>query len=95
MRTVFPGFTNDGRFDMKQQPHGTELIIHVSDKLDAPQRDALTGELEKRNGVFAATFCPIGNHLILVEYNNKGINSQDVLGYVRNRDITASLVGPI
>lgn len=80
---------------MKQQPHGTELIIHVSDKLDAPQRDALTGELEKRNGVFSATFCPIGNHLILVEYNNKGINSQDVLGYVRNQDITASLVGPI
>jgi hypothetical protein len=80
---------------MEKQQYGTELIIHVSDKLDAPQREALTGELEKRNGIFSATFCPIGNHLVLVEYNNKGINSQDVLGYVRKQDINASLVGPI
>jgi len=92
---VFPGFANDRRFDMKQQPHGTELIIYISDKLDAPQREALTGDLEKRSGVFSATFCPVGNHLILVEYNNKGINSQDVLGYVRKQDIAACLVGPI
>lgn len=80
---------------MEEQQRRTELIIHVTDSLDAPQRDALTGDLEKRNGIFSAAFCPIGNHLMLVEYNNRGINSQDVLGYVRKQHITASLVGPI
>ena len=80
---------------MEEQKHRTEVIIHVTDSLDAQRRDALTGDLKNKNGILSAVFCPIGNHLMLVEYNNSGMNSQDVLGYVRKQHITASLVGPI
>jgi hypothetical protein len=72
-----------------------EVIVWLPALLDEQSRNNLTHDLEHKAGIQSATFCPIRNHLMLVQYDGDGISSQDVLRYVRDRGTDARLVGPI
>lgn len=73
----------------------TEVVIHLSDLLNESAREALTEELENRQGIFTAVFTPSRHHLMLVQYDRNGMSSQDVLHLVKNRGGSARLIGPI
>ena len=72
-----------------------EVVVWLPELLDEQSRDALTHDLENKSGIQSAVFCPIRHHLMLVQYDRTGINSQDVLRYVTNGGADARLVGPI
>ena len=72
-----------------------EVVIHVTDELDEASRDTLKGDLETKQGIFSAEFCPIHHHLMLINYDRNGTTSRDVLGHVAARTTDARLIGPI
>ena len=70
-----------------------EVIVWLPTLLDETSRNALTERLMQEPGINAADFCPLREHLLLVQY--QGMNSLDVLEQVRKTSIDAKLVGPI
>jgi hypothetical protein len=80
---------------MELERHTPEVIVWFPELLDEHTRDILTQDLRRRPGIQSAVFCPIRHHLMLVQYDPDGINSQDVLRYVTAEGTYARLVGPI
>jgi len=72
-----------------------EIVVHVSDDLEAGQRSNLVAALESEDGIVAAEFCSLRNHLMVVRYDRDQCSSQDVLGAVRAQKLQASLIGPM
>lgn len=72
-----------------------EVIIHVDETLDEKRRSDLSGVLEKHGGIYAAEFCPLRYHLILINYDREQLSSQEILGLVNGEKVTAQLIGPI
>ena len=79
----------------KEPEHTVEIIVHVSDTLEAGQRNNLVDALEKKDGIVSAEFCPLRYHLILVRYDRIRYSSQNVLGAVNEQKLNARLIGPI
>ena len=75
--------------------HTPEVVVWVPARLDGNSRAELTGALERKSGIHAATFCSKRHHLMLVQYDRHDMTSQDVLNYLRERRIDARLIGPI
>jgi hypothetical protein len=80
---------------MKNGNSKIEVIIHVDETLDEARRSGLTGALEQHDGIYAAEFCPLRYHLMLVNYNRERLSSQDILRLVGSEQVTAQLIGPI
>lgn len=80
---------------MGSETSKVEVIIHVNETLDESRRSELTGGLEQQNGIYAAEFCPLRYHLMLINYDREQISSQDILGLVDAKNVTAQLIGPI
>ena len=72
-----------------------EVIIHVDETLDEARRRDLAGALEQHAGIYAAEFCPLRYHLMLINYDREQLSSQDILGLVSGERVTAQLIGPI
>jgi len=78
-----------------RQGNHVEVLVHVDENLDEMQRQDLAGFLESTDGIESAEFCPLRFHLMLVQYNRERMNSQDVLGQVKSRNVHAELIGPM
>jgi hypothetical protein len=72
-----------------------EVVVHIRDKLDAAARDELVAEVESRQGIYSALFCPIRYHLMLIQYERDRISSQDVIRLVSELTPEPRLIGPI
>lgn len=75
--------------------HVVEVVVHVSEALEARQRTSLIAALGKDDGIVSAEFCPLHYHLMLVKYHRDQYSSQDVLSAVGGQKIQARLIGPI
>ena len=75
--------------------HTVEIVVHVSENLEAGQRSELVSALEQQEGITSAEFCPLRYHLMLVRYDRDRYTSQDVLGSVRAQKLHARLIGPV
>ena len=80
---------------MENGNNKVEVIIHVNEILDDAHRSGLTGALEQHKGIYAAEFCPLRYHLMLINYDREQFTSQDILRLVSNERVTAQLIGPI
>ena len=49
--------------------HTVEIVVHISETLEEPQRNNLVVALENDNRIVAVTFCPKRCHLMLVKYD--------------------------
>jgi hypothetical protein len=78
-----------------QPGNNVEVIVHVDETLGDRERQDLVGYLESSEGIESAEFCPLRYHLILVQYDRERMNSQDVLGRVKSRNVHAELIGPV
>ena len=74
--------------------HQVEVLVHVDEALSDGQRSDLVGHLKDCDCVEDARFTPGRNHLMLVDYDRDQLHAQDVLGYVRETQAAAELVGP-
>ena len=74
--------------------HQVEVLVHVDDALSDGQRSDLVGHVKGCDGVEDARFTPGRNHLMLIDYDRDQLHAQDVLGYVRETQAAAELVGP-
>jgi hypothetical protein len=75
------------------QIHQVEVVIHVDDDLNTEQRSALVESLQRHDGVEMARFTDGRRHLMLIDYDASKLNTTDVLGYVRQENVNAELIG--
>jgi hypothetical protein len=80
---------------METSNNKVEIVIHVDDTLGETRRGDLTAALEARDGIYAAEFCPLRYHLMLVDYDSEKFSSQDILQLVGRENVTAQLIGPM
>jgi len=80
---------------MHKGNHTVEVIIHIDDDLEEGRRNSLAYSLTERDGIYSAEFCPLRNHLMLVDYDSKQLSSLDVLQFVSGEQVTAQLIGPV
>jgi len=73
--------------------HQVGVVIYVDNALDADKRSGIVNHLERCEGVEDARFTPGRDHLLVVEYDSNRLQSQEVLGYVREEYSGAELVG--
>ena len=69
------------------------VILHVSGKLGADERAGIAQAIAAQPGVCRVEPSPKAERLILVDYDPVAISAQRILGSVRDRGITAQLVG--
>lgn len=75
--------------------HTVEIVVHISETLEASQRSNLVVALENTTGIVSAEFCPLRYHLMLVRYDREQYSSQDVLHAVTGQKLQARLIGPV
>ena len=80
---------------METSDNKVEIVIHIDDTLGDVRRGDLTTALETRDGIYAAEFCPLRYHLMLVDYDSEKFSSQEVLQLVSRENVTAQLIGPM
>ena len=80
---------------MKAKNRRAEVIVHIHEQLEEPQRTAVADRLRSNMGIFSAEFCPFGYHLMLVRYDRQRLNSFDILSSVREQNLNARLIGPV
>ena len=69
------------------------VIVHVAGELGAAERTSIAETIAAQPGVSRAQPCPKAARLILVDYDPVAISAQRILGSVRDRGVTAQLVG--
>lgn len=72
-----------------------EIIVHINERLDEVARNCLRHAVVADDGMIAAEFCPLREHLLLVQYDRTKLNSRDVLSKVVAQRCTAQIIGPI
>ncbi len=72
-----------------------EVVIHINETLDGPQREGLKSAMLDLQGVSDAEFCPSRFHLMLAAYDPQQTSSRAVLDQLLRRGLHAQLVGPI
>jgi cell division protein FtsX len=75
------------------QIHQVEVVIHVDDDLNTEQRMRLVENLQRHDGVEQARFTDGRRHLMLIDYDAGKLNTTEVLGYVRQENVGAELIG--
>ena len=73
--------------------HNVEVVIHVDEALAENQRDELISNLQRHDGIEKASFTVGRNHLMLIDYDTNKLNTMDVLGYVKQENLNAELIG--
>lgn len=71
----------------------SDVIVHVSNALDAEARERLARALESERGVTSAKGSPRARQLMLVNYDPQLISALGVLRTVQAQGISARLVG--
>jgi hypothetical protein len=69
------------------------VILHLSGNLGAAERAGIAQAIAAQPGVSRAQPSPRAERLILVDYDPSAISAQRILGSVRQRGVTAQLVG--
>ena len=75
--------------------HTIEIVVHITENLEEPQRGNLVASLGNNDGIVTAEFCPLRYHLMLVRYDRDMYSSQDVLAKVNSQNVNARLIGPV
>jgi len=81
------------RVDQGSRP--VEVVIHLNERLDQEQRTRLVEAITTGGEVCSAEFCQLRDHLLLVRYDRRKINSLGVLNRIARQRYRAQLVGPI
>ena len=73
--------------------HQVEVVIHVDEVLSEEQRAALVANLQGHDGVEHARFTTGRDHIMLIDYDSNKLHTTEVLGYVRQENVNAELIG--
>jgi hypothetical protein len=73
--------------------HQVEVVVHVDEALSEEQRSGLVSNLQGHDGVEKAVFTTGRDHLMVIDYDSNKLHSDDVLGYVKQENVNAELVG--
>jgi hypothetical protein len=71
----------------------SDILIHINQDLEEPQRKALEESMRQLDGVVAPRFNPGKNHLLLVAFNPDTTSAAALLAKVRSFGYYAQLVG--
>ncbi|MBK1693407.1 hypothetical protein CKO09_01445 [Chromatium weissei] len=71
----------------------SDVLIHITDSLNAQQREALENSIRQINGIIAPRFTLENAHLLTVAFNPDLTSSAALLTHVKSYGYTAQLVG--
>jgi hypothetical protein len=70
-----------------------DILIHIDEELDDASIHSLEKQLSMREGVLSACVHADRRHLMLVDYDPKGVCGSDILSHVRSTGVHAELIG--
>jgi cell division protein FtsX len=73
--------------------HQVEVVIHIDETLSEEQQASMVSNLQARDGVEKARFTAGRRHLMLIDYDSNKLHTIDVLGYVKQENVNAELIG--
>jgi hypothetical protein len=73
--------------------HQVEVVIHVDESINEDHRASLVRKLQEFDGVEKARFTPGRDHLMVIDYDSSKLHSSDVLGFVKQENFNAELIG--
>jgi cell division protein FtsX len=73
--------------------HQVEVVVHVDEVLSEDQQAGLVSNLQERDGVEKARFTTGRDHLMVINYDSNKLHTTDVLGYVKQENVKAELIG--
>jgi cell division protein FtsX len=73
--------------------HHVEVVIHVDETLNEEQQASLVSNLQERDGVEKARFTTGRDHLMVIDYDSNKLQTTDVLGYIKQENVNAELIG--
>ena len=73
--------------------HQVEVVVHVDESLSDDRRASMVKSLIERDGVESARFTPGRDHLMVIDYDSNKLHTSDVLGFVKNENVGAELIG--
>lgn len=73
--------------------HQVEVVIHVDEALNEEHRATLVNNLQGHDGVEKARFTTGRDHLMVIDYDSNKLHTSDVLGYVKQENVNAELIG--
>ena len=71
----------------------SDVLVHVSEKINADEKNYLVNQLRGLNGVIAPRFSENKEHLLLVSYNSDAVSALSLLNTVKQSGLHAQLVG--
>lgn len=75
------------------KPHNANLVVHVNEAVAPDQALDLARNVIALGGVGHASMSRHANHLMLVDYDPRSVDSQGILQCVLAQGYSASLVG--
>jgi hypothetical protein len=69
------------------------VIVYVQDSVDAEQIDRIGASVAGLAGVVQTRPGANARHVVLVDYDPRSVDSQHILGRVREQGVQATLVG--
>ena len=71
----------------------SDIVIHIDEELDDEHIHALERDVCMRDGVVSACVHEDRRHLMVVDYDPRGVRSTDILSQVRAAGLHAELIG--
>jgi hypothetical protein len=71
----------------------TDVTVHIDENVDHATREQIQDKVRALPGVVAAVSHDQRPHLMVVEYNPQQVDSQVILGCVKDQGVHAELIG--
>ena len=81
--------------ELKRCAHEVDVIVHIDEELGKPDRTHIEEVMEREAGVMKARFNTQRQHLMIVAYDPKRINSAMILNHIKDQKVNAQLIGGI
>lgn len=73
--------------------HLADVTLHVDQNLNPEELEKLESAIRQKEGVVSVHINPKKNHLVVVEYNPKTMNSTELVDILRTRGLHGELIG--
>jgi len=70
-----------------------DLTIHINEKVSSDTRTKLQDEMRNMNGIMMASSRDKMPHFLMIGYDPKLINSNEIVHFVKNQGMQAQIIG--
>jgi hypothetical protein len=71
----------------------SDVVVHIDEELDDKRIWEVERQISTEQGIYSACVNDKARHLLLVDYDPRGIHSRAILDQVRRNGLHAELIG--